>query len=298
MLLSEFFINSENKKPVISFELFPPKTEAGMASLKKELPELIGLMPDFITVTYGAMGSTQVKTLDIASYIKENFNIETACHLTCVGSSESEITRTLVKIKSLGIRNIIALRGDPPAGETTFIPADGGYAYASDLVRAIRKFEGSLGDGAFGIAVAGYPEKHIEAASFDADIDNLRRKVAAGADVIITQLFFDNALYSDFVKRVRAAGITNPVVPGLMPILSAKQIQRIASLCGASIPADLQSELEAANDNDEAAGEIGVRRCISQALGLLEMGAPGIHFYVLNKSRQMSKIIQSIEKRL
>ena len=292
MRFPEYF--KDGGKPIISFEIFPPKTDKGMGPLLEIIPELVALGPDYITVTYGAMGSTQHMTLEIASLIKNVYKMETACHLTCVGASRNELDEILRRISDSSIRNIVALRGDPPQGDKTFIPPSDGYAHANQLVEHIRRLESEKGQEPFGIAVAGYPEKHIEAPSMEIDIANLKRKVEAGGDIIITQLFFDNEFFFNFVERARTAGITVPIIPGLMPILSVKQIKRITSMCGSSIPHELQLELESAADDDEKASEIGIRQCIRQAKDLLSHGVSGIHFYVLNKSTHIRKIIEAL----
>ncbi|HEX3037345.1 MAG TPA: methylenetetrahydrofolate reductase [NAD(P)H] [Thermodesulfobacteriota bacterium] len=294
MRFSEYF--KDGRKPIISFEIFPPKTEQGMETLLQIIPELISLEPEYITVTYGAMGSTQERTLEIASLIKNSYNMETACHLTCVGASRTKLDEILKRIVDARIRNIVALRGDPPRGEENFAPPPDGYSHGRELVEHIRRFESQRGYEPFGIAVAGYPEKHIEAPSIEADIANLKRKVEAGADIIITQLFFENAFFFDFVERVRAVGITVPIIPGLMPILSVKQIKRITSMCGSSIPEDLRAELDSAVDDDGKASEIGIRQCIRQAEGLISHGVPGIHFYVLNKSNHIRQIMEALRR--
>ncbi len=294
MRFLEYF--KDGKKPIISFEIFPPKTDKAMQTLLQELPYLVALNPDFITVTYGAMGSAHERTLEIASLIKNSYDMETACHLTCVGTSRTELDEILNRIFSAGIRNIVALRGDPPIGEKSFATPQNSYSHANELVEHIRRFERHRGVECLGIAVAGYPEKHLEAPSIKADIANLKRKVDAGGDIIITQLFFDNAFFFDFVKRVRAAGITAPIIPGLMPILSVKQIQRITSICGSSIPPDLQRELNAAANDDEKASEIGVRQCIRQTQDLIRQGVPGVHFYVLNKSKCILQIMDALRR--
>jgi methylenetetrahydrofolate reductase (NADPH) len=293
MRFTEYFKHAA--EPIISFEVFPPKTDAAMDNLRRILPELIALAPAYITVTYGALGSTRERTLEIAGLVKNEFGHEAACHLTCVGSSRSELDRILHDIYQAGIENIVALRGDPPKGTTSFSPPPDGYAHANELVSHIRTFENkSLYNARFGIAVAGYPEKHLEAPDTMSDLTNLKRKVDAGADVVITQLFYDNADYFRFVKQARAIGITVPVVPGLLPILSVKQIRRITAMCGSSIPPALQSQLECASDDDRAAEAIGIRQCIDQARELIEHGAPGIHFYVLNQSNHMQQILSEL----
>ena len=279
------------EKPVLSFELYPPQTQGGMRALKtRVIPNLLKLNPSYMTVTYGAGGSTRAKTLEIASLIQNEFGLTAACHLTCVGSSRMDIDEILHAIRAAGIRNIVALRGDPPRGEDVFVPSKDGFAHGNELVAHIRNTESE--DDAFGLAVAGYPEKHLEAPDFETDIANLKRKVESGGDIVITQLFYDNDHFFRFVDRVRAAKITAPIVPGLMPILSAGQIQRIASLCGAEIPTALQDELNRATD--DGAVQVGIDQCIAQATELLERGAPGIHFYVLNQSTHMRAIIRAL----
>jgi methylenetetrahydrofolate reductase (NADPH) len=292
MQFADTFAN--RTQSVISFEVFPPKTDAAMESLRRVLPELIDLGPTYMTVTYGALGSTRERTIDIATMIKRDFGHESACHLTCVGSSRAELDRLLHEIRGAGIDNIVALRGDPPKGETAFTPAPDGYRYANELVTHIRDFERRNGLRSCGIAVAGYPEKHIEAADAATDLANLRRKVDAGADIVITQLFYDNADYFRFVDAARAIGITKPIVPGLLPIVSVKQIRRITALCGSTIPANLQAELESVGDDDDAAESIGIRQCVRQAKDLLARGVPGIHFYVLNKVSHMRRIMAEL----
>jgi len=290
-------IYKNKKDPVISFEIFPPKTTNGMEKLKNTLNDLAALTPDFISVTYGAMGSTRDKTLEIANYIRNQLKVNTACHLTCVGSTRNEIDSILSTINGYGIYNIVALRGDPPKGTSNFKATEDGYAHANELVEHIRRYENKnnfSGESKFGIAIAGYPEKHLEAHSFDADLKNLKKKVDAGADIIITQLFFDNKHYFNFVDRVRNEGIEIPVIPGLMPILSANQIKKITTMCGSSIPDNLINKLNNADSNDAYAEEIGINQCIEQSKELLKKGAPGIHYYVLNKSYHIKRILNSV----
>jgi methylenetetrahydrofolate reductase (NADPH) len=290
----DFYKNPD--KPAISFELFPPKTDAAMDNLRQIMPELTRLRPDFMTVTYGALGSTQERTLEIASSIQNQYTLPTACHLTCVGSSRADLDNILDQIHGTGIRNIVALRGDPPKGETQFVPSPDGLGHANELVSHIRAREEQGKIGPMGIAVAGYPEKHVEALDFKTDLANLKRKVDAGADCVITQLFYDNRHYFNFVKAARDLGIGVPIIPGLLPILSAKQVMRITSMCGSCLPPELQRELEVVGDDPAKSEEIGVKRCIAQATELLEKGAPGIHFYVLNKSSHMIRIMDKIPR--
>jgi methylenetetrahydrofolate reductase (NADPH) len=281
---------------VISFEVFPPKSDAAMQNLEQVLPEIVGLRPDFMTVTYGALGSTQERTLEIASNIQNRFKVPTACHLTCVGSSRADLDAILQRIQAAGIRNIVALRGDPPVGETKFVAPKDGLSHANELVEFIRAAEKTGRVARMGIAVAGYPEKHVEAPDLKTDLANLKRKVDAGADCVVTQLFYDNRHYFSFVKAARDLGINIPIVPGLLPILSAKQVMRITSICGSCLPEGLKRDLEEAGDDPVKSEEIGVRQCIAQATELLDNGAPGIHFYVLNKSSHMLRIMDKIPR--
>ena len=283
----------EGKGLVVTFEIYPPKTPQGMRTLRRRiLPELVKRNPHCITVTYGAMGSTQDKTLDIAALIRDEFHVDSAHHLTCVGASRVEIEKTISRIREAGVINIVALRGDPPEGNVDFTPPLEGFAHANDLVAHIRKIQPS--DAPFGIAVAGYPEKHLQAESHETDLANLKRKVDSGADIIITQLFYNNDSFHRFRDNARKAGITIPIVPGLMPIQSASQIQRITSMCGATIPDDLQTRLDAAIDDDKQAEQIGIEQCVAQSSDLLKSGVPGIHFYVLNKSSHIGDILDAV----
>lgn len=289
MKIVDFYGNGHS---AISFEIFPPRTSTGMAGLEERLPQLISLAPAFITVTYGALGTEQGRTLEIASRIKNDYGMETAHHLTCVGSSREELTRTIEEIRRHNIENIIALRGDPPRGDSLFVPPDDGYSHADQLVDHIHQL------GGFGIGVAGYPEKHIEAPDFATDLQNLKRKVNNGADVIITQLYYDNSQFYRFVDHCRAEGIHQPIIPGLMPILGIEQIKRITSMCGATIPKLLLSQLEEAGNDIDKVHEIGISHTANQALDLLSHGVPGIHFYVLNQYFHIAEIMERIKSAL
>jgi len=289
MRFSEIY--SAEDSPVISFEVFPPKSGRGMESLREVLPSLVALSPRFMTVTYGAMGTTRIRTVEIASMIHNEFELECACHLTCVGAHSDQIDAQLDHIHRHGIENIVALRGDPPRGQDSFQAVKGGFSYANELVEHIRS------RGGFDIAVGGYPEKHVEAPDMETDLSNLARKVEGGADVVITQLFYDNECFFRFLEEVRKRGITCPVIPGLLPIHSQAQVEKIAGLCGAEIPAELQRRLEAAGTDPEAAAEVGVDWCIEQCSGLLEAGVEGIHYYVLNKARVMEKVMAGLRER-
>jgi methylenetetrahydrofolate reductase (NADPH) len=288
------YADDSRRRPIISFELFPPKTAKGMERLHELIPELLVLQPEFFTVTYGAMGTTRSQTLAIAREIQQRHGIRAACHLTCVGSSRAELDDLLTEMHDAGIRDIVALRGDPPQGQNEFVPPADGLAHGNQLVAHIRQFIARTGREPFGIAVAGYPEKHIEATDLATDLLNLKRKVDAGADVVVTQLFFENRNFFSFVDRARAAGIGVPIVPGLLPIVSVKQIRRISQMCGCVIPASLEAELDAAGDDDARAEEVGVRQCVAQATELLERGVPGIHFYVLNRSSHVRHIMEAL----
>ena len=278
--------------PAISFELFPPRTEATLAELEKRLPRLIDLGPSLMTVTYGALGSTRERTLEIASRIKNEYGMEAAHHLTCVGASQGEIDLLLDDIRSHNIENIVALRGDPPRGEAEFTPPMDGYSHGDQLVGHIARY------GGFSIAVAGYPEKHTQAPDFETDLRNLKLKVDMGADVVITQLFYDNRDFYDFVEGCRAIGIDRPIIPGLMPILNVDQIKRITGMCGATIPAGLLRRLEDARDDEQRVNEIGISHTADQALDLLHHGVQGIHFYVLNRYFHIAEIMERIRPAL
>ena len=279
-------------RPDISFELFPPRTDKTLIELKERLPKLIDLNPSLMTVTYGALGSTRDKTLEIASAIKNEYGMECAHHLTCVGSSRQEIDLILQDIRNHNIENIVTLRGDPPQGETKFTAPRDGFSHGNELVEYIKRV------GGFSIAVAGYPETHIEAPDVDKDLQNLKRKVESGADVVITQLYYDNRSFYDFLERCRAIGINQPIIPGLMPILGVEQIKRITSMCGATIPLDLLRRLDDARDDVKSVHEIGIAHTTNQALDLLKQGVPGIHFYVLNRHFHIAEIIQRIKHAL
>ncbi len=273
----------------LSFELFPPKTPAGQEELFHHVARLVEFRPDYITCTYGAGGSTRERTFDIVEQVQRQFGCAVASHLTCVGSTVDELRGYLREAQSRGIGNIVALRGDPPRGETEFRPAPGGLSYANELVTLIRaEFNG------LGIAVAGYPETHREAKSPQADLENLRRKVDAGADVVITQLFYDNADFWRFRERCEHAGIEVPIVPGILPVTNLAQIQRITSLCGARLPRDFQAALERSASSPEGQFAVGVEFATRQVEALLRQGLAGLHFYVLNKSPATSAVLQAV----
>jgi methylenetetrahydrofolate reductase (NADPH) len=274
----------------LSFELFPPKTPQGEAALFQHVGRLVDFSPAYITCTYGAGGSTRDTTLAIVSRVHRDFRLPVATHLTCVGATVDELRSYLVSAQNEGVENVVALRGDPPRGDATFKPVPGGFSYANELVGLIRREYPQLG-----IAVAGYPETHLEAPSPDVDLTNLKRKVDAGADVVITQLFYDNADFLHFRDRCHALGIRQPIVPGLLPITNFAQIKRITALCGAKLPTDLVSGLESAGDDADAQFSVGVAHAIRQTRELIAAGVPGIHFYVLNRSEAAAEVLGAVE---
>lgn len=278
-----------HKRPVFSFEFFPPKTPKGEANLLRSLERLAPLAPDFVSVTYGAGGSTRTRTLDVVARIKQNTGIEPMAHLTCAGATREELAAVIDGLGEVGVRNILALRGDPPKGEDTFVATEGGFRYASELIAFIRE------RGDFCVGAACYPEVHIEAESADADLGHLVTKVNAGADFLITQLFFDNDVFNKFVGRVRDAGVGVPIVAGIMPVTNLGQVERFTKMCGASIPAPLHDRLRAAGEDPHEVFWSGVSYAARQCGQLLNPapadpysspppGVSGIHFYTLNKS--------------
>ena len=281
----------ENEYPSFSFEFFPPKDNEGFEKLFTTIGQLETCHPTYVSVTFGAGGSTRSQTLDLVGRIKNEISIESMAHLTCVGSSQEELRSILDTLQEKGIHNILALRGDPPQGQDTFEKPANGFAYANELVEFIRKHYD------FCIGVAGYPEGHVECPDKKIDLENLKRKVDAGADFIVTQLFFDNRFYFDFVERTRNIGITIPIIPGIMPVLNVKQTQRFTKMCGATIPEALMKQLESSQDEPEAVRKIGVEHATLQCERLLEEGAPGIHFYTLNRSNATLRIMESLRNR-
>lgn len=273
----------------LSIEVFPPKNQEGDASLMETLENLAPYRPAFISCTYGAGGSTRTRTLDLCCEIQRRFGIAATSHFTCVGSTRAEICDWLALAQERGIENIMALRGDPPRGEREFVPVAGGLRYANELVALIREVYPSAG-----IGVAGYPEKHQECPDAATDLANLKRKVEAGADAVFTQLFFANENFFRFRDRYHEAGITVPLIPGVMPITEFDRIQRITALCGAVFPDDLAARLEAVRDDRQAQFEIGVEHAIRQCRELIDAGVPGLHFYALNKSQACQRILDAL----
>jgi methylenetetrahydrofolate reductase (NADPH) len=277
-------------RPVISFEFSPPKTGEGDRNLlEKHIPALARARPDFCSVTYGAGGGTRDKTLMIVERIQREHNLTTLAHLTCVNHTREEVGGILEKIRALGCKNILALRGDPPGGGE-FQPTPGGFEFAAQLVQFIRE------SGDFSVGVAGFPEGHIACREGKhADWRHLKEKTDAGADFVLTQLFFDNADYFEFRDYVAGKlGVRAPLVPGIVPISSAAQITRVTQICGAKIPPPLRSKLDQLTDNDEAAVEFGIEYATRQCEELLRAGAPGLHFYTLNRSRSTLQVLKNL----
>ncbi|MEW4530399.1 methylenetetrahydrofolate reductase [NAD(P)H] [Maioricimonas sp. JC845] len=273
----------------LSIEIFPPKSEQGDRVLWATLERLRGYAPAFVSCTYGAGGTTRTRTVEICRELHQRFELTTTAHFTCVGATREELVDWLHYAVENGITNIMALRGDAPQGQESFETPAGGLRYANELVELIRETVPEMG-----IGVAGYPEKHPEAPDADIDLANLKRKVDAGADAVFTQLFFENSNFFRFRDAYEAAGITVPLIPGIMPITEFARIKRITSLCGAVFPAELAARLEAVQDNAEAQFEIGVDYAITQCRELLDAGVPGMHFYVLNKSQACERILDSL----
>jgi len=282
--------NRPTGRPVISFEFFPPKTdEGGLNLLEKHIPALLQAKPDFCSVTYGAGGSTRDKTLMIVDRIQRQHGLTALAHLTCVNHTREQVRELLGRIRDLGCRNILALRGDPPEGGE-FKPTPGGFEFASQLVEFIRE------TGDFSIGVAGFPEGHMACPQGKhADWRHLQKKVEAGADFVLTQLYFDNADYFEFRDYVAGQlGATVPLVPGIIPILNAAQITRFTQLCGAKIPPALRAQLDQLGNDEAAAVEFGIEYATRQCDELLRAGAPGLHFYTLNKSHSTVQVLKNL----
>ncbi len=277
-LISELL--AEARSPLLSYEFFPPKDDAGMDQFKKVAEALKPTRPDFVTVTFGAGGSTRASTFQACQHLREAGHTPVMHHLTCVGSSRDELASIIDSVYDAGMRNIMALRGDPPKGETRFRPHPDGLGHANDLVRFIKKRHPDICCG-----VAGYPETHQEALSPESDILYLKDKVDMGGAFVTTQLFYDNRSFYDFTKRAREWGIRAPILPGLLPPISLKQLRRMASMCGAALPAALVRALEKAGDDPDKAQEVGINWTVNQIKDLLKHDVPGIHLYILNRSK-------------
>jgi len=279
-------------RPVFSFEFFPPKDDDGVAGLFTTIGELRELEQAFVSVTYGAGGSTRDRTVDLVGRIRRVVGIEAMAHLTCVGHTRDELAAVLDRLAKDGVENVLALRGDPPKGQKTFAKVEGGFQYASELVEFVK----SRGY-PFCLGGACYPEGHPECSDRAADLKNLQQKINAGLDFVVSQLFYDNAFYFHFVERARTAGIQVPIIPGIMPLTTYAQIDRITRMCGATVPMRLMLEMEKRKDDPEAIMQLGVAHATMQCVELLERGVPGIHFYTLNRSKATRMILSALRTR-
>lgn len=275
-------------KQTFSFEFFPPKTAEGLDALLATIGELRPYRPDFVSVTYGAMGTTRDKTIDITDTIQQRYGITAMAHLTCVGSTAEQIASVLRTLEERGVENIMALRGDPPKGQSEFVWTEGGFRHATDLIGFIHRAN------TFCIGAAGYPEGHSEAPSIDQDWDYLKMKVDLGADFVVTQLFLDNAFYYRFREATAKRNIAVRLIPGIMPVTNYEQIQKFTTMCGCAIPPGLAGELERVRNDAEAVRRVGVAHAVEQCRDLLRQGAPGIHFYTLNKSTATQEIMKEL----
>lgn len=277
----------------LSLEFFPPKDKALWPKFFETVEDLKVLDPLFVSVTYGAGGSTQAATLEIVARLKQEHSLEPMAHLTCVGASSAGLKAFLDDLVKAEVDNVMALRGDPPKGETTFTPSDEGFVHASDLVSFIRKEYPDMG-----VGVAGYPEGHPEAVSLEQDLLFLKKKLDLGGEFAVTQLFFDNQFYWDFTARAKQVGINKPILPGIMPIFSLKVIQRITSLCGASLPGPFLAQLKQADaqGGDEAVQEVGMAHAAMQIRDLLDKGVPGVHLYTMNRADRCLRIMNLVQK--
>lgn len=286
MKITDLFKETER---TFSFEFFPPRDEISAVDFGINVGQLLMLNPSFVSVTYGAGGSTQERTFALVDYLQNKIGLNTMAHYTCVGSSRDKVRRDMEYLKSIGIENVMLLRGDPPRGSAGFVPSDDGFKYANELIEFVNN--GKYG---FSIGAAANPEKHPEAKSMDDYMENLKLKCQSGAHFLVTQLFFDNKAYFDFVARLRMTGITCRVIPGIIPLTSYKQIKRFVDMAATSFPRELLEKMEAYKDDDEKAYQAGVEHAIKQCLDLLINGAPGIHFYTLNKSRAAVEVFESL----
>ena len=276
------------EKRTVSCEFFPPREEDGIPGVFRAIDRVGAFNPDFVSVTYGAGGSTRSFTERITMQVKQETDLEVMAHLTCVAQTREEVHEVLGRLDEAGVDNVIALRGDPPRGQENFVPVEGGFQYATELIDHIRaNFE-------FGLAAACYPEGHTESPDLDSDIRYAKEKVEKGADFLITQLFYDNKYFFEFMERAQRAGIDVPIIPGVLPILNTAQIRRFTSLCGATIPSELDNKLDEYAEDDNAVRELGVEYASQQVQELWDNGVPGVHFYVLNRSYSVSRILANL----
>ncbi len=276
------------KTRLVSFEFFPPRIAEGIPAVLETLDELKVYCPDFVSVTYGAGGSTRAFTEEITLAAKRSAGTEVMAHLTCVGQTKEEVHGVLGRLEAEGVENIIALRGDPPRGSTEFVPVEGGFQHATDLLQHVKS------NFKFGVAAACYPEGHTESVDLDSDLKYVKMKVDSGADFLVTQLFYDNRHYYDFLERDRSGGIDVPIIPGVLPVLNSAQVRRFTALSGSEIPPDLDRLLDKYADNEDSARDMGVEYATAQVRDLWESGVPGVHFYVLNRSYSVSRILDNL----
>lgn len=279
------------RRPAISFEFFPPRTDEGdLSLLEKTIPSLMTLKPDYCSVTYGAGGSTREKTIGIVDRIQRDHNLTAMMHLTCVGSTREQLRDVVSEARTRGIKNILALRGDPPGGTGPWVATEGGFQYSSELVAFLREI------GGFSIGTAGFPEGHIAQADGKlADWQHLREKIDAGADFVITQLFFDNEDFYRFADHMtKKLGVTVPIIPGILPVLSARQTRKFTEMCGARLPAAFTRRLDELADDDPGAVQFGIDYATRQCEALLKFGVPGLHFYTLNKAHSTTAIVRNL----
>lgn len=277
----------KSKKPTLSFELFPPKTDQGYANLKTTIGQLCDLKPDFFSCTYGAGGGSRGKTLDIVELIEKQYNITAMAHLTCVLHTRAEIRDIVTDIQARSVRNILALRGDPPKDQPDWNPGPENFQYSSQLVGAIREQFQDY----FSLSVAGFPEGHQLCPYREKDADYLKLKIDAGADFVVTQLFFNNQDYFDYIERLRCRGVTVPVIPGILPVTNFDALMRFTAMCGATVPGDVQAIFEPLKNDPEATMAAGINLCVQQCRDLIDGGAPGLHFYTLNKIQPIQDIV-------
>jgi methylenetetrahydrofolate reductase (NADPH) len=287
MRITDLFKKTER---TFSFEFFPPKDEISAVDFGINVGQLLKLEPSFVTVTYGAGGSNQERTFSLVDYLQNKIGLNTMAHYTCVGAGRDKIGKDMEYLQKIRIENLMLLRGDPPKGSTEFFAPENGFSFASDLISFVK------GQFSFSVGAAAYPEKHPESVSMDEDIKKLKIKCEAGADFLITQLFFDNEAYTRFVYQAGKAGVNCRIIPGIIPITNYRQIKRYVEMTSATFPADLLDKLETHQDNPDKIYQIGIDHAINQCLDLLEKGAPGIHFYTLNKSRAAVEVFESLPR--
>jgi methylenetetrahydrofolate reductase (NADPH) len=290
--ISDILLRARQRgEPVFSFEFFPPRTEEGFRTLYDTVEALRPLAPAYVSVTYGAGGSTRATTVALVKRLKRDSGVEPMAHVTCVGASRDEIAAVLDEFAASGVENVLALRGDPPRGESAFRPHPEGFRHASELVRFIRAQPRRWG---FCLGAAAYPEGHPETRDPVLDLGHLKAKVDAGVDFLVTQLFFDNRVYQAFVERARAGGVAVPIIPGIMPFTNVEQVERFTAMCGATIPPRLQEAMEVRRADPDAAREMGVAYAALQCQDLLRHGAPGVHFYTLNRTPSTRAIVAAL----